>query len=92
MRERTRVESAVASARSRFGNHSATALLQAGKLAPSEKPRRARQRPNCPGLETVAWKAEARDQTAAATAQGAEALGPQQHVLALHLRKQRGQR
>jgi hypothetical protein len=44
----------VAKARSRFGNHSATALIAAGKLPPSPSPRAMRARKNPRTLPTRA--------------------------------------
>ncbi len=58
----------VASARSSAGNHSATALVHAGKLAASVKPSTTRQPPNCAAPVTVACSADTIDHAVAATA------------------------
>ena len=58
----------VAWARSRFGNHSATVLMQAGKLAASPKPRNARATPNANAEAAKAWPIAARLQTVIAIA------------------------
>ena len=49
----------VANARSRFGNHSATALIADGKLPASPRPRAARAVMNPPKLPTSACAAAA---------------------------------
>ena len=45
----------VASARSRFGNQSATALIDEGKLPPSPSPNATRAIVKPPTLPTAAW-------------------------------------
>jgi len=45
----------VARARSRFGNHSATVLIAAGKFPASPRPNRKRAIPNPTALRTSAW-------------------------------------
>ena len=51
---------AVAKARSRLGNHSATALMAAGKLPPSLTPSAARAAKKPPTEPTSAWLTAAR--------------------------------
>ena len=46
---------AVANARSRFGNHSATALMADGKLPPSATPRKVRAAKKPATEPTAAW-------------------------------------
>jgi hypothetical protein len=54
------LKSAVAKARSRFGNHSATALIAAGKLPPSLKPSPTRAMKKPRTEPTAAWPIAAR--------------------------------
>src|SRR6478752_2927706 len=58
----------VAWARSFLGNHSATVLMQAGKLAASPKPRNARASPNVNAVVAAAWDIAAMLQTVIAMA------------------------
>jgi hypothetical protein len=58
----------VAKARSCGGNHSATALLHAGKFTASVSPNIARHTPNCAAPVTEACIAEATDHSAAPAA------------------------
>src|SRR6266540_576557 len=57
----------VASARSFFGNHSATALIAPGKLADSPSPKRARAAENPAVVRATAWPIAATLQATTAT-------------------------